>query len=301
MYEKSKLVIEYNKNSKDLTIQSLIRELKHYLEINDVENIKRVMELYNTYVLEIWLKEMTKPEDYKQGEDFKFLVHNLTKDDFYEEFATDLVSGSLITNQCMGLCGESTVGFTLVPSNIKAAVPYDLYTSNGYYPKCFSYEDYLNRDYSKAFRFSAIILPPDAIVESVLQETIKLNGEMLNNDRSKVFSEIASEGFFPNAIYVVTSGEKEINPDYVRALNLNKKYMFTFLDIDKSLYRIKNGLEPLTDMEQIRLVMNLFSYTNTSVENYEKLRLSIYKLFLSLKEKEIYTPELFVHEFQKIK
>ena len=82
---------------------------------------------------------------------------------------------------------------------------------------------------------------------------------------------------------------------------MNKIYMFNYLDIDKSVYRMQNGLEPLTKQEQIDLANNLLEYTQTSVENIEELYLKIYKLFLKLKERGLYSTDRFVREFQKIK
>lgn len=301
MFETAQVIINYNIDNRDTTIQSILKGLMVGLQENNENIIKKFIERYNTYLSKVWQKKMTNPSQYKAGEPFKFLVHNLTKNDFYGEFGTELVSSSLITDKAMCVCGRYQLGFVLVPYNIKAAVPYDLFTINDYFKPSFHHRDYLNREYHKAFNRPSAIISPDIIEEELINKTIATNGEMLNNDNYKVFSEVIIDGWAPSAIYTITNGEKEINPNYRRAQNLNRRYMFDFLDIDKSIYRMQNGLEPLTPTDQIDLARNLFAYTNTSIEQFEELYPKIYKLFLELKRKEEYTSIRFVHEFQKIK
>ncbi len=301
MFETAQVIIKYNADSKDPFIQTFINGLTLGLKIKNPYITKKFINQYNEYLDKIWESEMDDPKQYQSGKPFKFIVHNLTKDDFYDEFKTELVSSSLITDKAMCVCGKNKLGFILAPYNIKAAVPYDLYTINDYFQPSFHYKDYENREYDKAFKYPGALLSPEIIEKEIINQTVEKNGEILNNDNNKVFSEVIIDGWCPTAIYTITNGEQEINPDYRRAQNLNNIYMFTFIDIDKSLYRSKNGLEPLTKQDQIALANNLFEYTNTSVENIEKLYLKIYKLFLKLKENNEYTTDRFVHEFQKIK
>lgn len=301
MFETAQVIVKYNLNTKDTTIQTIVQGLIVGLQEKNRKIVKKFLERYNTYVSKVWQREITNPTAYQVGNPFKFVVHNLTKDDFYDEFKTELVSASLITDKTMGICGRNSLGFTLVPYNIKAAVPYDLFTINDYFQPSFYREDYENRDYDKAFNVNGALLMPEVVEDELISKTVEVNGEILNNDNGKVFSEVIIDGWAPNAIYTITNGEKEINPSYQRAQNLNKRYMFDFIDIDKSLYRIKNGLEPLTKTEQMDLARNLYAYTNTRIEDFETMYPKIYKLFLLLKRNGTYTPDTFVHEFQKIK
>lgn len=298
---RAKLIIKYNEQSKDPSIRMMVELLKTGIRLNDMAGLDACISTYNEYVRELWKKEMTNPKEYKEGESFKFAVHNLTKDDFYDEFATELVSGLLITNKIMGQCGKSNVGFILAPHNMEAAMPYDLYTNNDYYKKSFYYEDYKNRDYSKAFPKPAIMLPSEVLENEMVTKTIVENGEILNYDKKSVFPEMVFTSWLPTAIYTVTNGEKEINPDYRRAQKLNEVYWFDFVDIDKSIYRMKNNLEPLTNEEQLKLALNLFEVTNTSKEKLYDLYKDIYELFLTLKRNSEYTSDRFINEFQKIK
>ena len=301
MYETAKVILKYNSDNKDNIIQTILNGLTLGLQLENPYIIKKFLDQYNEYVAKIWEDKMTNPKEYEEGKTFKFIVHNLTKDDFYGEFKTELVSASLITDQTMSVCGQHRLGFILAPYNVKAAVPYDLYTINDYFEPSFHYRDYENRAYHEAFSCPGALLSPSIVEENIIKQTLEQNGELLNDEKAKVFSEIIIDGWMPTAIYTITNGEKEINPDYARAQNLNNRYMFTFIDIDKSLYRIKKGLEPLPKKEQIDLTRDLFSYTNTSVENIELLYPKVYELFLKLKENNEYTTDRFVHEFQKIK
>ena len=301
MFETAKLIIEYNKNSEDVGIRTIINGLKLGIELQNKHIVKKFVNQYNEYLDKIWKDEVTDPKSYNSGEPFKFIVHNLTKDDFYDEYKTELVSASLITNKSMCVCGKNKIGFVLAPYNIKAAVPYDLFTINDYFEPSFHLEDYNNREYNEAFSTASTILTPNVIEREIIKQTVDKNGELLNNDKAKIFSEIVIDGWCPTAIYTITNGEKEISRDYRRAQNLNKRYMFNYLDIDKSIYRIQNNLEPLTNGEQIELMENLFELTGTSIEQLEQLRERVIRLFLDLKEKNIYSSDLFIKEFQKIK
>lgn len=301
MIETAQTIIKYNVNNSDTVIQTIIQGLIVGLQENKESILEKFIERYDTYVTKLWEREMTKPTEFANGQPFKFIVHNLTKDDFYDEFKTELVSSSLITDKEMCVCGRHQVGFILVPYNIKAAVPYDLYTINDYFLPSFYHKDYKNRNYRKAFNYPSAILPPSVVEEEVIEKNIEENGEILNNDNRKVFSEIIIDGWAPHALYTITNGEKEINPNYVRAQSLNKRYMFDFVDIDKSLYRIQNGLEPLTPTEQIDLARNLFAYTKSSIRDFEELYPKIYKLFLMLKRRGEYSADRFAYEFEKIK
>ena len=301
MFETAEVIVKYNQGSKDSYIQTLVNGLTLGIQENNPHIVKKFLDQYNEYMDKIWKSEMTNPKEYEEGKPFKFIVHNLTKDDFYDEFRTELVSSSLITDKALCVCGKHKIGFTLAPYNIKAAVPYDLFTINDYFQPSFHYKDYENRPYHEAFSCPGAVLSPEIVETDIIKQTVEKNGEILNSYASKVFSEVIIDGWCPTAIYTITNGEKEISPDYRRAQDMNKIYMFNYLDIDKSVYRMQNGLEPLTKQEQIDLANNLLEYTQTSVENIEELYLKIYKLFLKLKERGLYSTDRFVREFQKIK
>lgn len=298
MLEKAKLIIDYN-DCDDQLINILINKIKECISKNNIDDLNELIEMYNIYVKQLWENQMTLPINYHEGKKFKFLVHNLTKDDFYDEFATEIVSASLITDKELCVCGRAKIGFILSPCNIVAAVPFDLFTKNDYFKPSFNLEDYNLRNYDELFNVENIILPPNRIEKMILEKSTNANGEMLNYEKSKIFSEIVIDGWYPTAIYTITNGEKELNSDYVRALNLNKYYMFDFIDIDKSVYRTKNGLEPLTINEQKELCLNILKLTNNSIELLENNYENIYKLFLEIKKSE-YSSDRMLRESVKI-
>ena len=75
-------------------------ERKQYLIVENV--YKKALEIENNlsiYMEEIWKKYLTKPEDYKEGEEFHFLLHTVTKK-HVEEDKLKKVCATLATNKC---------------------------------------------------------------------------------------------------------------------------------------------------------------------------------------------------------
>lgn len=217
---------------------------------------------------------MTDIKNYKSGEPFKFIVHNLTKDDFDDEFITSVISASLITDKTMGVYNywnNSRVGFILFPDHIIAASEKDCYTNNE------------NKD--NLFKQQVSIKTPKFIENYCIKTCKKINGEILSDEKEAIYSEIVMSGFYPIAIYAITNGEKEISNNYRRATQLNKKYLFNFIDIDKSIYRKKYNLEPITIKEQKELCKDLLmllniNYSEELINKYYKI---IYEEFMNLK------------------
>lgn len=273
------------KSLKDEKNMVLVRDnLISAIDRKDMNSLEIFRNIYNQYALCTWEKEMTRITDFKQGNPFKFIVHNLTKDDFDDEFITPIVSASLITDKTMGVYSyynTSRMGFILYPAQIIAADEKDCYTNN--------------EDVNNPFQITPSIKLPNEIEKQCIEICTKINGEILSDENKIIYSEIVLSGFYPIAIYAITNGEKEIGYNYRRTINLNKKYDFPFIDIDKSIYRENNNLEPITIKEQKELCRDILYLLDINDNKLiDKYYYDIYKEFINLKKKQIYNSDTFL-------
>lgn len=69
-------------------------------------------------------------------------------------------------------------------------------------------------------------------------------------------------------VFVRTVGDKNFNADYIKAMNLAQKTNLPLIEIDKSLYRQKAGLKPLTPAETKSVVNNVARRIKKNPELY---------------------------------
>ncbi len=190
----------------------------------------------------IWANDLTNPNNFKQGEKFKFLVHNFMSGNSFEEqiyamenYRNNRISCSLITDSFVGIYdggGERRAGF-IYPynSNIIASGKKDLYTiEDG--------ENYIIRNKE----YASNILSPDFLEKVGKIQTTESNEEF---DYSSNYNEVLIQYEKPSAVYLIGYGEKDLNSDYQELKEIAKTLNIPFIEIDMSEYRTKIGLEPL--------------------------------------------------------
>ena len=226
--------------------------------VEDVENIKTALKNIS---IKLYKQQLTEPQDYVSGEPFMFVVHNLTgrtdiksTDEFYRE---SFLSTSLITDKEMGLYGGKKVGFIYpVDNNLLVADSKDVQSYNRENNTSLEYIGQYDKPTTK---------PPVQIEKECMQQTLSETGEILNYGAdSNVYSELVLDirGKKPTGIFCITNGEKELNSNYVTALRLSVEFNLPLIDIDMSIYRSKNGLEPLTESAKKQMTINMLYFFN---------------------------------------
>lgn len=199
----------------------------------------------------IWASSITNLDNYKSGEPFMFIVHNVSKTDME---TTDInehitrsgrVSASLITDKEMGVYGAHKYGF-IYPNDSK------IVTAG--YKDLYSYE---TKEEGRFYQNSnnSMLITPQAMENYSANLCIQENGKKLNNDNANIYNEVlldSTNGLKPVGIYCITFGEKELSYDYESAKKLAEKTGLPLIDIDISLYRTKeNQGTYLTDEEAL--------------------------------------------------
>lgn len=218
-------IIEKNLKSLDyLNDEELKQEYtdtlsKDNITISDLENI---IKKYNNKASEVWKNYCTSITDFKQGEPFAFIVHNLTHGKINGDFKTKYVSCSLITNEQLGLFGTHQVGFIMPPTDIISALFKDTYTYN--YKNTNSFNKLFNN------------VPPVALPQEIIDINKKqTNEELLNYSNSVIYNEIVKNEFNPIGIFYYDNSEY----NYEMALKLQKEYSLPIVKIDYNLYKDK--------------------------------------------------------------
>ena len=185
----------------------------------------------------VWASSITNPENFKLGETFKFIVHNISKTEMVDttEFITrnTRVSASLITDKEMGLFGIHKYGM-IYPSTSKII-------TTGYD----DLQSYETSEGNEIFNSrNSTLITPQQIEDYCVQKSLKENGKILNNDNANIYNEVlldSTTGLKPVGIYCITFGEKELNYDYQSAKKLAEQSGLPLIDIDISLYRTKGN------------------------------------------------------------
>jgi hypothetical protein len=240
------------------TIESYKKKLELIASSNDFkpEDVENISQYFNNISLKLFEQHQTDPKNFVNGESFVFTVHNLTSytdlkinDEFYRK---NFISTSLITDKEMGLYGSNKVGFIYpVDGNIVAADSKDVYSYNT--------KDNDSQIFIGKFD-KPTIKPPIQIEQECMKKTIEKTGEILNYSKnSNVYSEVVLDikNMKPTGVFCVTNGEKELNPNYVEAMRLSKEFNLPLVDIDMSIYRVKNGLAPITEDNKIQLATDM--------------------------------------------
>lgn len=248
--------IEIRKNLSNVDLYNLYNsyyQISNYIK-SDVltDEILADIETKLQYISnKIWASSITNPENYKSGEPFMFIVHNVSKTDMETtningHAARDgRISVSLITDKEMGVYGAHKYGF-IYPNDSK------IITAG--YKDLYSYETKEEGRFCQNSNNSKLI-PPQAIENYSANLCIQQNGKNLNSDKANIYNEIlldSTNGLKPVGIYCITFGEKELSYDYESAKKLAEQTGLPLIDIDISLYRTKkNQGTYLTDEEAL--------------------------------------------------
>lgn len=269
-------------------VNKLLRILENTLNKKNI-NISKVdyiMYLFNKiipYTDEVFYKvysdELTKIENYKQGDDFNFLVHVITRGNNRDTNNSEITSASLINEENIALFSnfdtDITYGYILEAplDNIVVTCNADAF-SDVHQPK--DKKRYL-KTFDKYYKYDdfevkispinvngtasiAKIIPLNYLKRINVDESIDANLEKLNYDNLETYNEtvlLNNEKLIKKGVFVRTLGDKSISKNYKKALDLSKKTGLKLVEIDLSLYREKNNLDFLTT-EEAALIIKRF-------------------------------------------
>lgn len=226
-----------------LTNKELYTLFINYFKLKENPNImNKVVKEIAPINNKIWNKDLTNPNNFQNGEKFKFLIHNFTTGSSLEEqiyamqaFRNNRISCSLITDSFVGIYDSDSkrrVGL-IYPSDSKIITSgkKDLYTIE-------EGQDYIikNKEYASN------LLSPNFLEEAGKIQTAESNEEF---DYSTTYNEVLIQNEEPCAVYLIGYGEKDINNDYQSLIELANKLDIPFVEIDMMEYRINKGLTPL--------------------------------------------------------
>ena len=275
-------------------LQNLLSQKK-----TDVKSIQDLVNIYNRHALTIWNNYLTDVDDTKNDE-YRWLVHNLTKGELQGEFRDKYMSTSLITNNTMGLCGNSHYGLIIKPKHIISASYEDTYTYNW------------SDDEENTFVIRPPIMLPHQIEDICIYQTIEANGETLNYDKSHIYSEIVVDDFKIEGIYYISNGEHELARDYERAKKVAEERGLPLIERDISKYRVEHGLEPMTEGMKKEFARNILdkccsvdkelqgTYIDYDYYFVDAHFQEIYEQYIRLKEKGDYSIRDILQIFSEI-
>ena len=267
----------------------------------------------------IWASSITSPENFKPGDPFMFIVHNVSKTDMEttivnEHYArSGRISTSLITDKEMGVYGSHKYGF-IYPNDSR------IITSG--YTDLYSYETEEEGNYYQNHN-NSMLITPQAIESYSADLSIQKNGKRLNNDNVNIYNEVlldSTTDLKPVGIYCITFGEKELSYDYQSAKKLAEQSRLPLIDIDISLYRTKENKgtylideEALSVKEQKLFAENFLKqyykgkgYDLLTVQRFAESDLKLYQdmivdIFLVQKKENNVSPENLFKLFEEAK
>jgi len=313
-------IFENSQVRKNLSNNELYKLYSYYYQLSVMINnnqinddiLMRVEQELKSVVDKVWSNSITNATEFKQGEPFKFIVHNISSDEMNGKRLGNYgrkgrLSCSLITDQEMCLFGAYKYGFVLpYESNIVTSGFKDLDS----YESSYGERMCLNRENSS-------LITPDSLENFTANLSMQNNGQKLVHQKGFNHNEIlldTSKGVNPTAVYCVTNGENELSRDYRQAKQLAEEYGLPLIEIDISLYRTKNNqgsyltdVEDMTISEQRKFAQEfLIQYCESknvqeqSLETMVNSYLSLYQdniidIFLQVKRsgKEINKDDLF--------
>ena len=280
-------------------IDSFISEYNRSIESHDSKQMKEALEHAQQLILKHWGEYTTKIEDYKPGEQFKFICHSTSSTEFDGPFYTKYVSASLITNNVMGTY-RNGFGFILEPKNIVGADSKDLFVMN-----TASTSDEL-LTYSTIKRIKA----PEMVVEECIRtEQKRIKEESIQ----PTYNEVVVDGFNPIGIFCLTDGSKSLNYNYKCAKKLQKQFpQLPLVEIDKMLYLAGDKLRD-TKRNLLKNVMTAhaerdpkyadldyelhYEVTDEMIRSYD----FFFKEYMELKQKEGYNESDIIELYGKVK
>ncbi|MBR3198695.1 MAG: hypothetical protein IKG27_01625 [Bacilli bacterium] len=186
---------------------------KYDVILNDTPiNVKELEKLFRTIqkiILDDFKNRLTDPYDYKRGEPFKFLCHSTYSLDWEGEYWGNYISTSLLTSEHNSPF-RLPFGFVMNPEDIVMTCYEDLHVSN-------------KGDKEENLRIKNV-MPIVQSMDHVIRDTYRYN-------------EVLIKGFDPIGIFCVTDGSKELNPFYLKALELKEQFPeLPIVDLDMTLY-----------------------------------------------------------------
>ena len=216
-------------------------------ETTDVASLQEGIDGYNDSAMEVWNSYLSDPS--REGGDENYVIHNFTSGQVKGEFRDKYMSTSLITKNARGIYGSSGFGYIVKPKHIVAADSKDTYTINN------SHND------SRVTIIKHPIKLPQQIEAEMMETCKSVNGEILNSDKASIYSEVVVDEYEIEGIFLMTNGEKELNPHYKEAVELAKEKGVPFRDIDIAKDREEQGLDPLSPEMKKQLCRRvLFTY-----------------------------------------
>ena len=260
-------------------------------EITDVASLQEGIDEYNDNAMEVWNNYLSDPS--KEVGEENYIVHNFTSGQVKGEFRDKYMSTSLITKKARGIYGRAGFGYIIKPKHIIAADSKDTYTINN------------SHNNSRVTIIKHPIKLPQQIEAEMMETCRSVNGEILNSDKESIYSEVVVDEYEIEGIFLMTNGEKELNPYYKEAVELAKEKGVTFRDIDIAKDREEQGLDPLRKKKKKQLCRRIL-YTYCQNEQYgvqegnyakfasgfiEKNYEDFTERFLAVKGQEGYTAE----------
>ena len=282
-------------------LQKIREELRTLLSKGrtDIEGIQASLDLYNSYAMDIWNQYLTDVNDTKSDE-YRWLVHNLTKGELKGDFRNKYMSTSILTNNVMGLYGSANYGLILRPKHIVSASYKDTYTLND------------RENDEEAFNIRPPIMLPQEIEEICMQQTIEANGEILNYDQKAIYPEIVVDEYEMVGIYYISNGEHELTRNYDRAKRIAEERGLPLIERDISRYRMQHELEPMTESTKKGLCRDILqkccvgdkelqgaynTYYRSFVDTHFQ---EFYEQYMKLKEKGDYSKDDILKAFSEI-
>lgn len=280
LYEAEKdleIDLSYFLSKDEINIYKL--EYKEALKTNDPKLIKKVIDKMQNLILQEWQNYTTNIDDFINGNNFAFICHSTTTTNFKGLFNSNYISCSLY-NQDIHQPYNKRFGFILAPQNIVGANSHDMFIKN----KATTNEELQ----------SFTLIPTINHPKRILEECIKLKRKNEEQNLTfNVYNEIVIKGFNPIAIFSLTNGAKEFDPNYINARNLQRNFPnLKIIDIDILAYDKDNDLLK----EQVSLIRNLeleLSKTDKNINTKDITR--------SIRMSNIHQYELFFKEFAELK
>ena len=260
-------------------IQESLKELLS-TDKTDMQSIQEKVNSYNEYATNIWNDYLTDINDTNDSE-YRWCVHNLNKGELDGEFRDKYMSTSLITDKTMGRYGNSDYGLIIKPKHIVSASYRDTYTLN------------TRDDEENLFNIRPPLMLPQEIEEICIQQTINANGEMLNYEEARIYSELVTDEYEIEGVYYISNGEKELSRDYDRAKKVAEERGLPLIERDISKYRTQLGLEPMTERAQKNFCGNILRKCCAGDKELEKIHSKFSKVFINEHFQEFY--EKYMH------
>ena len=229
-------------NNKDLlTNEELYRLCIEYYKLKtDDYYLAKAQNHISDISDKIWQHSLTDPTTFQNGQNFKFLIHSFSSGQSFEnsmwwekEMRDNRTSCSLITESFVPAFDKFRRCGFIYPynSNIVVSGKQDLYT-----------EEELGRFAINNKKFASPVLDPGFLESAGKQKTIQ---EQEDFDFNMQHNEVLLKDAKPSAVYIIGYGEKDINSDYENLKEMAENMGLPFVEIDMSLYREKQGLDPL--------------------------------------------------------